>query len=99
MEIKKKVIKFSLFLALAILGYLFGFLSIWVNSKLDYNSTLIMIFSSLFLLFANTDANKLFFNYKNIEIVDEVRINKYVSILKYLYLYFTSYPLIISAIK
>ena len=99
MEIKKKVIKLSLFLALAILGYLFGFLSIWVNSKLDYNSTLIMIFSSLFLLFANTDANKLFFNYKNIEIVDEVRINKYVSILKYLYLYFTSYPLIISAIK
>ena len=58
-----------------------------------------MIFSSLFLLFANTDANKLFFNYKNIEIIDEVRINKYVSILKYLYLYFTSYPLIISAIK
>lgn len=99
MEIKKKVIKFFLFLALAILGYLFGFLSIWVNSKLDYNSTLIMIFSSLFLLFANTDANKLFFNYKNIEIIDEVRINKYVSILKYLYLYFTSYPLIISAIK
>ncbi|BCJ10614.1 hypothetical protein SMNM65_10460 [Streptococcus mitis] len=95
----KKIIQFSLSLALVFLGYLFGFLSIWVNSKLDYNSTLIMIFSSLFLLFSNTDANKLFLNYKNIEIVDEVEINKYVSRLKYLYLYFTSYPLIISTIK
>ena len=99
MEIKKKIIQYFLFFALAILGYLFGFLSIWVNSKLDYNSTLIMIFSSLFLLFANIDANKLFFNYKNIEIVDEVKINKYIITIKYLYLYFTSYPLIISAIK
>ena len=100
MEIKK-IIQSSpfFFFALAILGYLFGFLSIWVNSKLDYNSTLIMVFSSLVLLFANTDANKLFFNYKNIEIVDDVKINKCVSILKYLYLYFTSYPLMISSIK
>ena len=100
MGLEKKIIQFPLSsLALVFLGYLFGFLSIWVNSKLDYNSTLIMVFSSLFLLFANTDANKLFFNYKNIEIVDEVKINKFVSILKYLYLYFTSYPLIIGTIK
>ena len=99
MEIKKKIIRFFLLLSLTILGYLFGFLSIEVNSKLDYNSTLLLFFSSLVLLFTNTDINKLFFNYKNVEIFDKIRMNKCIGILKYVYSYFTVYPLIIRPIK
>ena len=98
MEIKKKIIKFSLFLALAILGYLFGFLSI-LSLNFDSNSTVFIAFASFILLLTNTGIYKLILNYKNIEIFDELNMNKYINTLKGVYLYSTFYGSLIKPIN
>ncbi|MDB0074245.1 hypothetical protein [Streptococcus gwangjuensis] len=98
MEIKKKIIQYFLFYALAILGYLFGFLSI-LNLNFDSNSTIFIAFASFVLLLTNTDIYKLILNYKKVEIFDELNIKKYINTLKWVYLYSTFYGSIIKSVN
>jgi len=98
MEIKKKIIHSFSLLALAILGYSFGFLSI-LSLNFDSKSTVFIAFASFVLLLINTDIYKLILNYKNVEIFDELNMNKYINTLKGGYLYSTFYGSIIKSVN
>ncbi len=98
MEIKKKIIQSFPFFALAILGYSFGFLSI-LSLNLDSNSTVFIALASFVLLLTNTDIYKLILNYKNVEIFDELNMNKYINTLKGVYLYSTFYGSLIKPVN
>ena len=98
MEIKKKIIHSFPLLALAILGYLFGFLSI-LSLNFDSKSTVFIAFASFVLLLTNTDIYKLILNYKNVEIFDELNMNKYINTSKGVYLYSTFYGSIIKPVN
>lgn len=98
MEIKKKIIHSFSLLALVILGYSFGFLSI-LSLNFDSKSTVFIAFASFVLLLINTDIYKLILNYKNVEIFDELNMNKYINTLKGGYLYSTFYGSIIKSVN